>query len=616
MKKRGKSATILDAFVDGARRCLACRTVFTGLFAVSILALGACTDDDNTLVDDPDPVVPEEPDKPDPEPNPDKALREDATPLFFDAAQASGIGAVEIEGEPNGYTLTINAEEGQKCFIPTVALKEPLENKRVKLVFEYRSQEDISAFNLGFSQESEMAYYGKIEADVDRDEDGWAPYSVSLVNDVDRNQWGDADDWLGFYLHPSAASGTVTFEIRDIYLEETDEPVDPVEPDDPNKYLLSFTNERAATPFESKYGRSDGIEYTRTGNEYHVVFVESNGNPNLVHNEHMFATDPLTRILYVNDNQKVELVFKYKASTNSPWQFTTMLQMTDESIDDFNATAVDCQTMKASANAEPDSEGWATYRHDLTDVINKMKWGQDLIVSPQIRFRFRLTRSTEITDPAHPEHYDFREIDLKDIYLQISDKGETPDPGPDDPTPVDGKYDLSFVLGTEGHANAEVSQEDGCYCISLTGNGGHGEHYAVTAPLSNALALETNQKAELVFTYKTRTQEEISGNDPIVANDKWQFTTYFHSPYYNDSECNDSNMKLSTASEEWVTYRLDLTNAITNTKFGTDAAKSQIRFRIRLTRKPDQGGGNPQCPELFGFDKLWVKDAYLRVYNE
>lgn len=599
MKKR---STVLDAFVVGVRRYSTWRNLCAGLFAACALSLGACSDSDDALIDDPDPAVEEEPDVPIvPDEPDDKTLREDATPLFFDAALASGIGAEEIAGEPNGYTLTITP--GSKCFIPTVGLKEALENRHVKLVFEYRTQESISAFNLGFSQDSEMSYYGKIDAEVDRFEDGWAPYSVSLVNDVDHNQWGEAGDWLGFYFHPTSQSGTVTFEIRDIYLEETNESVDPIEPDDPNKYPLSFTIERAETPFEAKYGRSDGIEYTRNGNEYHVMFVESHYNPTSEHAEHMFATDPLTRILYVSDNQKVELVFKYKASTQYPWQFTTMFQM-NEDLSVFSATTVDCQTMKASANADPDAEGWATYRHDLTEVVKASQWGQDPTALPQIRFRFRLTRSGEVTEPEHPEHYDFREIDLKDIYLQVSDKGGQPDPGP-----ADGKCDLTFA--TEGHANAEVTEEDGVFHIRLAEGGSHGEHYAVTAPLSQALA--SGSKVELVFTYKTPTQEEIYGDDPIVANDKWQFTTYFNSPYYNGSEVNDSNMKLSTAAEEWITYTHDLTNAVNATKWGTDPEKSQIRFRVRLTRKPDQGGGNPQCPELFGFDELQVKDVYLRV---
>ena len=610
------------------------RNLWCALFMCCAFAAGACGDSDDQLVPDPDPVVPGEPETPEEPGTPEKKLREDATPLFFDAAQSSGIALTEIAGEPNGYVLTI--DENGRYFIPTTGLKEELANKRVKLVFEYKCPVDIAQFNLGFSNETDLAYCGVIPSDVDRDEEGWAPYSVSLVNDAARFEWGAAGDWLGFFLRPTATGAPVTFEIRDIYLEESDEPVGPIEPEDPNRYPLSFSNERAATDFETKYGRSDGIQFTRDGDAYHVVFVESHYDASLAHNEHMFATDPLTRILSMNDNQKVELVFKYKAVTSHAWQFTTYLQM-NTSLDVFNASAVDNQAMKASADAAPDSEGWATYRQDMTDVIKKANWGQDPTASPQIRFRFRLTRTAEITDPAHPERYDFKEIDLKDVYLQVSDKEEEPEPGPE---PSGDAIDVTF---TADHAMSDFEsrfkgvgmlfgyENNEYYHFQLDESSDHVQHVIYSDIIGSALSAAdiSGKSVQIVFKYKARVNGTASGTGEWYQ--KWFFKIVPVLDGMSASEYNSTmnalqadgsttdNLKFGTdaAPMEWTEYRMYLNPSFASqsviSAWGTDLAKHpQLRldFRARNTTNND-------CPvKSIGLTDLYIKDMRIEINDK
>lgn len=167
-------------------------------------------------------------------------------------------------------------------------------------------------------------------------------------------------------------------------------------------------------------------------------------------------------------------------------------------------------------------------------------------------------------------------------------------------------YPLTFSAGTAGHANAEVSVEDGVYSISLTGNGGHGEHYGLTDPLVRSLNVGTNQKVELVFTYKTPTT--------VTADSKWQFTSFFNPPYYTNSTVDNQTMAFSTSDNEWLTCRLDLTTAIANTGWGKNVAGSKIRFRFRMVRK-NGVIDYPQCPEQYGFTEIDIKNAYLEVTN-
>ena len=574
------------------------RFMSLGVLFVFACMLGACSDDDEKeLVKEPEPETPVDPDDPSAPDGPDTPQR-DGTALFLDAAKSSGISLTELAGEANGYQLTIQTTEDSKCYIPTVGLKEALADKKVKLTFEYKCTEDIAQFNLGYSGEENMNYFGKLEADVDKDEEGWAPYSVSLVQDIEKYQWGNTGDWLGFYLQPTTKTGaSVTFEIRNIYLEKTDEQVEPVEPDDPNKYPLSFSPNRASTAFESKFGRSDGIEYTRNGNEYHITFIDRHCDAALSHNEHMFATDPLTRILNVGDNQKVELVFKYKASTQYTWQFTTMFQV-NEDLSVFDATTVDCQTMKASADANPDSEGWATYRHDLTCMVKSYKWGQDLSVSPQIRLRFRLTRSAEITAPEHPEKYDFKEIDLKDVHLQVSDNAGPIEP--EDPN-------VPALIFSESSTKAKViieKIEKGQYTLKFEDGGPHGEHFIETDPLTQALTVADNQKVELVFDYK-----------PIGKIDyPWQFTAYLRGGGITDNG-NTIDLQPIEYKGDWANIRLDITDVLKAKQWGLSVSTFKMRFRFRLVR---QNGvvDNPQCPEMYGFNGIELKNVRLELKDK
>lgn len=574
------------------------RSMSLSVLFVFACMLGACSDDDEKeLVKEPEPETPVDPDDPNGPDDPDTPQR-DGTALFLDAAKSSGISLTELAGETNGYQLSIQTTDGSKYYIPTVGLKDALANKKVKLTFEYKCTEDIAQFNIGYSGEENMNYFGKIEADVDKDEDGWAPYSVSLVQDIEKYRWGNVDDWLGFYLQPATKTGApVTFELRNIYLEKTDEQVEPIEPEDPNKYPLSFSSNRPSTAFENKFGRADGIEYTRNGDEYHITFVDRHYDATQSHNEHMFATDPLTKMLNVGDNQKVELVFKYKASTQYPWQFTTFFQVNEE-LAIFNATVVDCQNMKASANANPDSEGWATYRHDLTSMVKLYKWGQDLSVSPQIRLRFRLMRSAEITDPAHPEKYDFKEIDLKDVHLQV---GDMPAPiEPEDPN-------VLALIFSESSTKANVTIdkiEDGQYTLSFAAGGGHGEHFIETDVLAQALTVADNQKIELVFDYKPIGKIEYP----------WQFTAYLRGGGIADNG-NTIDMQPIEYKGDWGNIRMDITDVLKAKQWGLSVSTYKIRFRFRLVR---QNGvvDNPQCPEMYGFNGIELKNVKLEIKDK
>ncbi|MDE6857608.1 MAG: hypothetical protein K2J33_02585, partial [Alistipes sp.] len=164
-------------------------------------------------------------------------------------------------------------------------------------------------------------------------------------------------------------------------------------------------------------------------------------------------------------------------------------------------------------------------------------------------------------------------------------------------------YPLTFSPGTEGHANTEVSLQDGEYRMLFATGAPHGEHYCLTDPLTRKLEVEAGQKVELVFKYKMQ----------LEGYDFWQFTTYFNTPHYNGSETNNSAMPVSNGADAdgWITYRHDLTNAVAATNWGSDASAATIRFRFRMLR--DNEVDVPQCPEMYGFNEILIKDAYLQV---
>lgn len=441
---------ILDALhAAGAGRRSAWRTSFCVLFMFCAFAAGACSDDDKSLADDPDPVVPEEPGTPEDPDNPDpgKTLREDAVPLFFDAAGASGIGLEAIDGEPNGYVLTIDAGEGSRCFVPTLGLDGQLENRNVKLTFEYRCAEPIAQFRLGFPDENAISYIGRIESDVDRFADGWAPFSASIAGDIETYGWGEAGDRLGFYLRPTTVGAPVTFEIRDIYLEEIPGTVEPdPDPSPANIYPLFFTPDREAYgTVETKYGIISAIDFTREGDEYHLVFVDEPG-----HGEHFFASDPMTKKLVLGADERVEVVFRYKAVRSFVVTFG-LYPFSDPAVE-WPDTWTTAENIPSSLDAGVDEEGWATYRHDLTEKISKYKWGANPGAGEpyQMRFRFRVPDGT---NKACPEKEGLVEMDLKNVYLEVISKSTTPDPGTD-PVP-DHLGDYTLEWGDDANTNKD-----------------------------------------------------------------------------------------------------------------------------------------------------------------
>lgn len=394
------------------------------------------------------------------------------------------------------------------------------------------------------------------------------------------------------------------------------------EPADPNRYGLTFTPGTTGHEKTTVY-LQDGI--------YRMVFEPGGG-----HGEHFTLTDPLLRGLSVGENQNVELVFKYKMSLNGydKWQFTTFFAPPY-----YNNSTVDCQTMKIADADDP--EGWVTYRHDLTQAVAATQWGGDVEKS-QIRFRFRMVRTNEVTNPQCPELYGFEDIYIKDAYIEVSDK----EPEPVAPDPVEsGEIAVSFkkdrpLYDFESRFNAvgvlfDYDAAENSYHFTLDESGSHAQHVVFSDLLNTPIAAAAlaAKSVELVFEYKA----EVDGSVDNATKGEWYNKWFFKvvpvidamtSGEYNNAApasassaaaVNTDDLKFGTADApmEWTEYRMYLNPSFASQTilngWGSDLSKHpQLRldFRARNTTNND-------CPyKSLGLTDIYVKNLRIEINDK
>ncbi|WP_175628638.1 hypothetical protein [Bacteroides acidifaciens] len=542
------------------------------LMALSLIMVfacltGSCGDDDDKLVDEPEtPVNPggdegDEPELPDTK----------GTALFFDVDGTTNFPAgveakknitvSKIEGEKNGYQLTF--AEGDEHFIVTKPLEADLVKRNVKLTFLYQCDTEISRLGLQYltPTASEEVYKGVLASskNVDVDENGYAVAGFVLTRDMETYNWGIKDNMIR--LNIKVAANTI-LKIKDIYLEETNEDPDPVEDPDFNKYPLTFTPNRGAHwNMENTYGIYSGISFTKSGDEY-TLLIDDSYNASGIALEHYIATDPLTRSLIVEEEQVVELIFKYKA--NVDFVLNTGLYPFDNPSEDWPASFTESK-VTASANNKPDKDGWATFTHNLSRSITTKvpRWGLNVDENDQqIRFMIRDVGA----DFAHPEKNGLDKLELKDVHLYVREKRE-------DEKPVGGEVKL--FLEAAGYQIEKglttFDENNGEYDITFTGNfaGLNGGEYTEYEVFTKAL------ESELLagVTYNLEFEYQI----PIALD---AFRVLYWQENGGGDNLPEENSKGTEACSDskWKKYSSPLTNRANHSNWGGKGQKLRIHF--------------------------------------
>lgn len=449
------------------------RLMTLSLIMVFACLSGSCGDDDDKLLDEPEPETPVNPGGDDDGDEPEIPDTK-GTALFFDidgttnfpagVETKKNITVSKIEGEKNGYQLLFT--EGDGHFIVTKPLEADLIKRNVKLTFSYQCDAEISRLSLQYLTPAvgEEVYKGVLASskNVDVDEDGYAAAGFVLTRDLETFNWGIKDHMIRLNIEPAVANSVL--KIKDIYLEETDENPDPVEDPDLNKYPLTFTPNRGAHwDKENAYGIYSGISFTKNNDEY-TLLINDSYNASGIAAEHFIATDPLTRSLTIEDNQVVELIFKYKADVD--FTLTTGLYPFESPGVDWPASFTDSK-IKASVNNNPDKDGWATFTHNLSRSITTKtpRWGLNVDGNDQqIRF---MIRNANDADLLHPELSGLDKLELKDVHLYVREKRE-------DEKPVEGevKLELEADAGQMSRGLTTWSEKNGEYDITFTGRFG------------------------------------------------------------------------------------------------------------------------------------------------
>lgn len=547
------------------------RLMTLSLIMVFACLSGSCGDDDDKLLDEPEPETPVNPGGDDDGDEPEIPDTK-GTALFFDidgttnfpagVETKKNITVSKIEGEKNGYQLLFT--EGDGHFIVTKPLEADLIKRNVKLTFSYQCDAEISRLSLQYLTPavSEEVYKGVLASskNVDVDEDGYAAAGFVLTRDLETFNWGIKDHMIRLNIEPAVANSVL--KIKDIYLEETDENPDPVEDPDLNKYLLTFTPNRGAYwNMEDVYGIYSGISFTRNGDEYSLLIGDSYSATGVSY-EHFIATDPLTRSLMVGENQVVELVFKYKASTD--FILATGLYPFNDPGVDWPASFTE-STIKASNSNNPDKDGWATFTHNLSRSITTKtpQWGMNVDGNDQqIRFTIRGTEG----DQAHPELLGLEALEFKDVHLYVREMSE-------EEKPVEGEVKLALEAATYQLENGITTwkENDGEYDITFTGkfaglDGGEYTEYEVYTK-----ELEADLLANVTYNLEFEYQIPITLDDFRVM--------YFDKNGGGDNTWEDALNKTMEASEStWKKYSSALSSRAAHKNWGGKGQVLRIHF--------------------------------------
>ncbi len=549
--------------MDGAFRrlmTLSLVVAFTGVFA-------SCERVDKPI-DDADPDVTENPDD-----NTDVPVTPDTkTVLFFDVDGTSEIPS-DVEARKNievsaladvngGYQLTFTA--GDEHSVVTEPLEKDLAQRNVKLTFLYQCDAEITRIELQYLNPvaGEKVYKGALasSSNVDVDEDGYASAGFVLTRDLETFSWGNKGNMIRLYLEPASAAAVL--KIKDIVLEETAEDPDPVEEPDLNKFPLTFTPDRGAHwEMENAYGIYSGISFTRNGDEYSLLIDDSYSVTGVSY-EHYIATDPLTRSLIVGENQVVELIFKYKASTD--FILATGLYPFNDPGADWPASFTE-STIKASNSNSPDKDGWATFTHNLSRSITTKtpQWGMNVDGNDQqIRFTVRGTEG----DQAHPEQSGLDKLELKDVHLYVREMGE-------DEKPVEGEVKLALEAAAYQLEKGITAwnENNGEYDITFSGNfagldGGEYTEYEVYTK-----ELEADLLAGVTYNLEFEYQIPITLDDFRVM--------YFNKNGGGDNTWEDALNKTMEASEStWKKYSSALSSRAAHNNWGGKGQVLRIHF--------------------------------------
>lgn len=513
--------------------------------ALAAVAITACDDDDLSSASDPNPTDTGGIGTFDPAPvRTPLQLVTDASATVGEEPAISNIKATETSGI---YNLSIDGATQGDIYIFTRPLTEELTKRNVSLVFMYKTDAQIPRFSLSFyNPETNSAVpRGEIKpvSQVDVDKDGWAVAKFVISNDVNEYDWGHIGHRLKIWLRPEQNT-TCTMQIKDICLESTDIEQGTNESADANVYNLTFTPGRGAWwQMENAHGIYSGVSFTRQRSTYLLLFNDSYNDKGTAL-EHFISSDPLSRVLSYDVSNKIEIQFKYRAS--AAWQLVTGLYPFEDPSRDW-AASIRIGDVPASADAEPDKDGWALYKHDITSAVRAKSWGRSVDnKDQQIRFSFRAADGS-----LHPELAGLSQLELKDVCIVVSDR---------DPSEMNA-IDLTLELGSYRTPDVSTMTEtNGEYDFNFYGEFPAQEYEVFTSAIPDAL--DPNKEYFLQLEYQC--EEEINSFQIL----------YFSKNGGGDNQwAEKSGDLLPTEEGEWKSVSISLADRLAHGNWGSGAGQ-------------------------------------------
>lgn len=521
---------------------------FAGL-CVAVLAMAAptaCDDNDMSSASDPAPTDTSDPGNYNPAPIHTPIILATGDAPAGDEAPSSNIAvAAQADGS---YTLSIDGNDPGDIYVFTRPLEADLATQNVCLTFMYRTEAQIPRFSLSYYSAAAAEPNGPVSrgeiqpsASVDRDADGWAVARFVISADLTEFDWGHTGDRLKIWLRPDQ-SAACTMQIKNIYLESTDIAQGDSGSGDDNTYQLTFTPGRGAWwQMENAYGIYAGVSFSRNRNTYLLIFGDAY-NDNGTALEHFIGSDPLTRVLSYDNTNKIEVQFKYRADAD--WTLRTGLYPFESPASDWPASIRDSK-VPASASAETDKDGWASFSHDITTAVRAKSWGRSVEgKDQQIRFTFQAADGT-----PHPEQAGLSQLELKDVCIVVRER---------DASEMD-VIDLKLELpGYRTPDLTSMTESEGEYDINFNGEFPKQEYEMFISELPEAL--DPNKDYYLQFEYIC--EEEINSFQIL----------YFSKNGGGDNEWADGKVDM-VPSEEWTRATVSLSDRSRHGNWGAAAGQ-------------------------------------------
>lgn len=491
-----------------------------------VLALASCSDDSLSSASDPTPTDTGNAGVYDPAPvrTPLSLVTDPASTVNGEPA-ASNITV--SSGAVGAYTLDIDGTDPGDIYIFTRPLDADLTQTNVCLTFMYRTDAHIPRLSLAYynPEANDAVARGEIKpvSQVDTDAEGYALARFIISGDLIDYGWGHAGDRLKIFLRPEQTA-RCSMLIKDIYLECTDIPQGESGSADLNIYPLTFTPGRGAWwDMENAYGIYSGVNFSRNKNTYTLFFDDSyNESGSAV--EHFIGSDPLTRVLSYDNTNKIEVQFRYRAS--SAFTLRTGLYPFNDPGSDWPASIRDSK-VPASASVETDKDGFAFFAHDISSAVRQKGWGRVVEgMDQQIRFTFQGADGS-----SHPETSGLTQLELKDVCVVVSDRD------------ADEMEAIDLILEVPGYRKPDVTSmtvTDGEYDIHFAGEFPAQEYELFTSEIPQAL----DPAKEYYFQMEYMCEEEInsfqllyfakngggdnqwaSAKGDLVPTDKWTRVT-------------------------------------------------------------------------------------------